>query len=342
MGVEFKGSLHDLYKTNLWLRTASRLLVRLGCFHATAFPELRRKATGLAWEEYLAPEKSIAMRVACQRSRLYHETAVAERIAGAIAERVGKPPSVRRYSEDPESDPPQLILVRFVDNLCTVSIDSSGALLHRRGYRLATAKAPLRETFASAMLLASEWDLRTPLLDPFCGSGTIPIEAALMAANIPPGLSRRFAFMDWPHFESKLWNQLISDAKKKIIPQLPAIMASDRDEGAIRAAKANAERAGVANFIEFSCKAISSISPPPGPGWVVTNPPYGVRLGRTPDLRNLYAQMGKIFRAKCPIWRVVLLCGNRPLIQRTGLKIDQEYSLVNSGLRVALVKARIP
>jgi len=174
-GIEFEGSLHDLYRANLYLRTASRVLVRLGEFYASTFPELRRKASRLVWEHYLSTERPIAFRVTCQKSRLYHEGAVAERLAGAIADRLRKPPPVRKYDAGSSADLPQLIIIRFVDNLCTISIDSSGALLHKRGYRLATAKAPLRESLASAMVLASGWDTISPLLDPFCGSGTIPI-----------------------------------------------------------------------------------------------------------------------------------------------------------------------
>src|SRR4030042_5077613 len=186
-GIEFQGSLHDVYRANFYLRTASRLLVRLGEFYASAFPELRRKASRLLWENYLAPERPIALRVTCQKSHLYHEGAVAERVAGAIADRLGKPPPVQKYNEDSGTELPQLFVVRLVDNLSTISIDSYGALLHRRGYRLATAKAPLRETLASAMVMASGWDGISPLLDPFCGSGTIPIEAALLAPSVRAG-----------------------------------------------------------------------------------------------------------------------------------------------------------
>jgi len=248
-GIEFQGSLHDVYRASLYLRTASRVLVRLGEFYASAFPELRRKASRLHWENYLAPERPIALRVTCQKSRLYHEAAVAERLAGAIADRLGKPPPVQKYHEDMSTDFPQLIVVRLVDNLCTISMDSSGALLHRRGYRLATAKAPLRETLASAMVMASGWDMTSPFLDPFCGSGTIPIEAALLARRVPAGYSRRFAFMDWPNFDSKFWNELLAHAGKAIASDIPKIIASDRDAGAIQAAQANAERAGVADCI---------------------------------------------------------------------------------------------
>ena len=340
-GIEFQGSLHDVYRANLYLRTASRVLVRLGEFYASAFPELRRKASRLLWENYLAPERPIALRVTCQKSHLYHEGAVAERMAGAIADRLGKPPPVQKYREDSGTDLPQLFVVRLVDNLCTISIDSSGALLHRRGYRFATAKAPLRETLASAMVMASGWDRISPLLDPFCGSGTIPIEAALLARRFPAGYTRRFAFMDWPNFDSKFWDELLADAGKAIVSDIPKIIASDRDAGAIQAAQANGERAGVADCIEFSRKAISAIDPPPGPGWVVTNPPYGVRLSGKNDLRNLYAQLGKVLRTRCPGWHVTVLCDSVQLIRSTGLEFDRGISMMIGGLRVRLVRCLI-
>jgi putative N6-adenine-specific DNA methylase len=340
-GIEFQGSLHDAYRANLYLRTASRVLVRLGQFYAAEFPELRRKAGRLLWENYLAPERSIALRVTCQKSRLYHETAVAERVAGAIGDRLGKPSPVQKYQEDSGTDLPQLIVVRLVDNLCTISIDSSGALLHRRGYRLATARAPLRETLASAMVMASGWNKISPLLDPFCGSGTIPIEAALLAGRVPAGYRRRFAFMDWPHFDSKFWNELLAGAAKAIVSEIPRIIGSDRDAGAIRAAQANAERAGVASCIEFSGRAISAIDPPPGPGWVVTNPPYGVRVSKTNDLRNLYAQFGKVMRAKCPAWQVTMICDRVQFIRNTRLDFDKGIPTMNGGLKVRLVRALV-
>jgi len=341
-GIEFQGSLHDAYRTNLHLRTASRVLVRLGQFYAAEFPELRRKAGRLLWENYLAPERLIALRVTCQRSRLYHETAVAERVAGAIEDRLGKPLPVHKYQEDPGTDLPQLIVVRLVDNLCTVSIDSSGALLHRRGYRLATTRAPLRETLASALVMASGWDKASPLLDPFCGSGTIPIEAALLARRVPAGFRRRFAFMDWPHFDSKYWEELLAEAANAIVSYIPRIMGSDRDAGAIRAAQANTERAGLAGSIEFSVRAISAIDPPPIPGWVVTNPPYGVRVSQAKDLRNLYAQFGKVMRATCPGWWVTMVCETIRLIRNTGLDFDQGIPTMNGGLKVRLVRSMAP
>jgi putative N6-adenine-specific DNA methylase len=338
-GVEYTGSLHDLYRANLHLRTASRVLVRLGAFHAAAFPELRRKASRLSWEEVLAPGQPVALRVTCHRSRLYHQGAVAQRIAEAIADRLGQSPPVRKWSEsgNNDKDPAQLILARLEDDQCTLSADSSGSLLHRRGYRLATAKAPLRETVAAGMLLASGWDTASPLLDPFCGSGTIPIEAALLAKKIPPGRDRRFAFMNWPNFDPGGWKALQSLSNDTPMTPFPKLIASDRDPGGIRAAQANAERAGVADCIDFSCRSLSAVEPPLAAGWVVTNPPYGVRVSARSDLRNLYAQIGKVLRSRCPGWDMAILCSSLTLLRHTGLTFDRRMDLSNGGLKVKLM-----
>jgi putative N6-adenine-specific DNA methylase len=202
--------------------------------------------------------------------------------------------------------------------------------------------APLRETLAAAMLLASGWNGTSPLLDPFCGSGTIAIEAALMARQIPPGRSRHFAFMDWPIFDRATWNELLSESSRGHKVPLPRILASDRDAGAIRAAQANAERAGVTDCIEFSCRAVSSIEPPPDRGWVVTNPPYGVRTESNKDLRNLYAQFGKVLQAKCTGWQVTMLCSSLQLIHNAGLKFDEGIPLMNGGIKVKLMRGKVP
>lgn len=339
-GVDFTGSRESLYRANLYLRTASRVIVRLGEFHATAFSELRKKAGRLPWERYLAPGQPVALRATCHKSRLYHSDAVVERVLGAIGDRLGVPASLSAWDEENEAlaNAAQGVVIRLANDQCTLSIDSSGALLHRRGYRLATAKAPLRETLAAAMILAAEWDGRAPLLDPFCGSGTLPIEAALWVRRIAPGKARRFAFMDWPDFDAGLWDTLLAEASAGERLDAPPLLASDRDAGAIQAATANAARAGVAANIAFSCRAVSAIEPPPGPGWLVTNPPYGVRVSAAKDLRNLYAQLGHVLRAHCPGWRVALLCNALPLLRQTGLSLDTSLTWVNGGLRVYVAR----
>ena len=340
-GVAFSGELEALYRANLHLRTASRVIVRLGDFYAAAFSELRKKAGRLAWERYLTPGQPVSLHVTCHKSKLYHSDAVAERVAGAIGDRLGRPTPRRKPTKSESEQLEQLVLVRLVNDHCTISVDSSGALLHRRGYRLATAKAPLRETLAAGMLLASGWDARSPLLDPFCGSGTIAIEAALMACGLPPGAKRRFAFMDWPGDQAQRWEALQAEIKPGAAGELPPIQASDRDAGAIEMARANAGRAGVAELIEFTCQAFSAIQPPPGPGWVVTNPPYGLRVSEGKDLRNLYAQLGNVLRRSCPGWQVSILCSEIKLLAQTGLKLDTSFEMVNGGVRVWLGRGKV-
>jgi putative N6-adenine-specific DNA methylase len=345
-GVAFEGNRRALYRANLHLRTATRVLVRLGAFYAAAFSELRKKAGRLSWERFLRPGQPVAIRVTCHKSKLYHSDAVAERIAGAIQDRLGQPSARHKPGAENEEAAPSapLVIVRLVHDQCTVSLDTSGAPLFQRGYRLATAKAPLRETLAAGVVLAAGWDCRSPLLDPFCGSGTLPIEAALLAQNLAPGRARRFAFMDWPDYDATLWARLLADAESQRLALAPRLWASDRDAGAIAAAQANAERAGVAGSIEFTRCAVSAITPPPGPGWIVTNPPYGVRVSENHDLRNLYAQFGHVLLAQCPGWRVAVLSSEDTLLHSMGLPFapEDQLPLINGGLRVKLARGVVP
>jgi putative N6-adenine-specific DNA methylase len=310
------------------------VLVRLPGFHAAAFSELHKKAARLPWESYLAPGRPVAIRATCRGSKLYHSEGVAERVLAAVGDRLGASPPRVKPADDDAENPAQLILVRLVDDACAISVDSSGALLHRRGYRLAVAKAPLRETLAAALILASGWDRASPLLDPFCGSGTIPIEAALLASNRAPGRKRRFAFMDWPSFDPKRWESILAEEAPRTAGPLPFIAGSDRDAGAIRAAGENASRADVARHIRFDHRAVSAIEPPPGPGLVVTNPPYGRRLSATKDLRNLYARFGDVLRERCSGWRVAILSDDVDLLRRTRLDLDTSLAFSNGGIKV--------
>ncbi len=341
-GVEFQGSLADLYLANLHLRTASRVLLQLGSFYADTFSDLGRRAKRLSWEAYLRPGRPVALRVTCHRSRLFHSVAVTERVMESIGSRLGQVSPIKKLDGEEKKNPPQLIIVRLVENHCSLSLDSSGALLHRRGYRLATAKAPLRETLAAGILLASGWDLHSPLIDPFCGSGTIPIEAALMARKIAPGINRHFAFMDWPNFDGETWGRLKALSRKGQPKSVPPIMGSDRDAGAIRAAGENAERAGVADHVSFSCRSLSDLDAPPGPGWVVTNPPHGVRLKSSRDLRSLYIRLGRVLRDQCPGWKAAILSGSDSFPALTGLNFNRQWPLRSGGLRVRLSLARVP
>ena len=341
-GISFSGDLRAIYQSNLNLRTVSRILVRLGNFHASAFSELRKKASRLPWEKFISPGQSISIRATCHKSRLYHSDAVIERVLGALCDRLGSVSINHKPTNLEDDNQYQLIVVRLFNDECTISIDSSGELLHRRGYRLATAKAPIRETLAAALLFASEWNKIDPLLDPFCGSGTIPIEGALLAKGVPPGLNRQFAFMLWPNFDNLTWENMLVTIQPKSSNKLPIIQASDRDAGAIEMSIANAMRAGVRDLIEFKCEAISSISPPPMPGFLVTNPPYGFRVNSNKDLRNLYAQFGNVARSHCKNWDISILCSDLNLLAQTRIKLDTSIKFNNGGIGVHLGRGIVP
>lgn len=336
-GIRFLSPLEGFYRANLWLRTANRVLVRLGRFHAIQFAELRRKAAALPWDRYLSPGQAVSIRTTCRHSKLYHSGAVSERVLGAIGDRLNRMPKQDTFND--ESPKAQLVLVRMDNDECTISLDTSGEPLHRRGYRLALAKAPLRETLAAAMLFASGWDRRSPLLDPFCGSGVIPIEGAMLAAGAAPGIQRNFAFMDFPGFMSETWVDLARQAAAAVLPPVGQILGSDRDAGAIKIAVENAERAGTAQWIQFSQATISAIQPPAGSGWVVTNPPYGVRISSGNDLRALYTQFGKVLRQHCPGWQTAYLCNDERLASLTRLDFTKGISLSNGGIPVKLTRA---
>jgi putative N6-adenine-specific DNA methylase len=253
--------------------------------------------------------------------------------------------------DEPERDAPaeQLFVIRVFKDVCTVSADTSGALLHLRGYRQALAKAPLRETLAAGVLLGSGWTGKTHLTDPMCGSGTIPIEGALIARRIAPGAKRRFAFLDWPGTSPWLWPRLIAEAEAFQLERCPVrITGSDRDQGAIAAARANAERAGVADDVEFSVKPVSALAESGGPrgdvarGWIVTNPPYGVRIGDVDRLRNLYADLGNAARRARPGWTLAVLSAEPRLDEQIRLSLEERLRTRNGGIPVRLLVGAIP
>lgn len=350
-GVEFRGTQDDLFRANLELRTATRVLLRIGSFPARGFEPLRRRAARLPWERFLAEGDALALRVTCRKSRLYHSGAVAQRLREAIAERLGFAPPPQPAPDDPDAAEPetrvealrsQLVLVRIEHDLCAVSVDASGEPLHRRGHRQSIGKAPLRETLAAALLLASGWDAESPLLDPFCGAGTIPIEAALLARRRAPGRARRFAFESWRDFDALRWAALLAAADARSPAGSPRILASDRDAGAVAATRANAQRAGVEGDLEVSQRALSALEVPAGPGWIVTNPPHGVRLSRRDDLRNLYARLGQVLRARCGGWQVALLSSGARLVGAAGLALEPQRELLHGGLRLTLFTGRVP
>lgn len=361
-GVSFSGGLHALYSANLHLRTASRIIMRLGQFPASAFHELERRASRIPWELAIPPGAAVDVRATSRKSRLYHSDAVAERVLTAIDRRVGGiAPTTGQPGGDSGGEQgqtlaqarpgeSQLVVVRIDHDRVTISADASGALLHLRGYRLAVARAPLRETLAAALLLASEWDAGSPLVDPMCGSGTIAIEAAMMARGIPPGLERRFAFERWPGFDASLWRAMVEGARERITVRAPApILASDRDAGAIEATADNARRAGVLDDLTIERRSLSAAEPPSsgshaagGIGWIVTNPPYGVRVGERAPLRDLYARLGQVARRRFPGWTLAILSADPVLERQLGLALDVCLRTTNGGIPVHVARGRIP
>jgi putative N6-adenine-specific DNA methylase len=350
-GVSFGCDAAGLARANLHSRLASRVVVRLASFRATAFHELERSARKIEWARFVAPKGTFRLRVTAKKSRLYHSDAIAQRVAEAVVRAVPSAVAVALKGKDDEGeaidspeasevDDSQLIVVRFDRDQCTISADSSGALLHRRGYRQAVARAPLRETLAAAMLAAVGYDASRPLVDPFCGSGTLVIEAAMMARDIAPGLQREFAAERWPEMRAAVWSAARDAARARIKPAAAApLIGSDRDTGAIAAAMANAERAGVSADVQFVQRALSDLVAPPGPGLLIANPPYGVRVGESGPLRDLFARLGQVARAQCSGWRVALLSGDRTLEGQTGLRFTEILKTNNGGIPVRVVTA---
>ena len=343
-GVEFEAGLEQLYTANLELRTASRVIVRLAEFPARAFYELERKAKRVPWDEIIGPGTPVRFRVTAKKSRLYHADAIAQRLQAVVGAEGGTSLGSGIDPEAGEEDPDgrdsgvQLFVVRVLRDVVTISADSSGALLHRRGYRQAGGKAPLRESFAAAMLLAAGYDGSAPLVDPFCGSGTIPIEAALLARRIAPGINRAFAFEQWPNSDAGLWSGLKASARQRALSAAPAaIVGGDRDAGAIAAAEANAERAGVARDIRFRTEAVSALEPPAGKGLVASNPPYGVRIGRAGDLRDLYARLGALLRERWSDWSVAMLVASPMPEREMGLSFGQAWESNTGGIAIRLL-----
>ncbi len=338
-GVAWRGAMRDLYSANLWLRTATRVLVRVSRFHAGSFAELERRSKAVPWGRFVRARDRARFRVACHKSALYHSDAVAQRLGESIAASTGC--SVAGDAEDVEDDATaaeQLFIVRVDHDSVTISADSSGALLHKRGYRQALAKAPLRETLAAAMLLSSGWKGADPLLDPLCGSGTIPIEAALISRNIAPGVNRDFRFERWPGFDAETWGGLRQAAIAGVVESAAsAIFASDRDAGAVDAAISNSERAGVSADVQISQQPLSAaFLPGDSSGWILTNPPYGVRVGT--DVRNLYAALGSMMKTSFAEWRLGLLTASPDMERQLELPMERVFETQNGGIPIRFLR----
>ena len=328
-GVSFSGGLEELYRVNLWSRTASRVLVRVGKVHARDFPELHRKIKRLPWGRFVKPEMPIAVRSTSRRSRLNHTGRLSETINVAIDGALGRTPLNPGDSE-------QLVLARIEDDVCQLSVDSSGELLHRRGYRSDISKAPLRENLAAGILNLLDWKGQESLFDPMCGSGTFLIEAALLCSGRAPGRTRRFAFQQWPRFRDGLWQNLLDEARRLESTCAIPLVGNDVDAGVVEAAVRNAERAACGDLVSFSTGPFDAVDASAERGLMICNPPYGVRLGDETELISLYQKFGQVCAERFKGWRVALFCPSDELIAATQLPFKSITELSNGGIRVRL------
>lgn len=329
-GIMVKGTWKDVWRANLVLRGCGHVLARIGSFRVQHLAQLDRLAREFAWGHVLRKDVPVRVEASCARSRIYHSGAVVQRIARAIAEEFGAP-----IDEEAEV----VVKARIEDDLCTLSIDSSGGSLHKRGHRLGVGKAPLRETLAALFLRHCGFTGDEPVVDPMCGSGTFVIEAAEIAAGLHPGRTRAFAFEQLATFDAAAWNQMKLAAAQ---PRVPAVrfFGSDRDAGAIRMATQNAERAGVSGVTQFRQQSVSDLVRPEGPaGLVIVNPPYGTRIGDKKPLFALYGALGQVLKERFSGWRVGLVTTDRSLARATALPfLPPAPPVLHGGLKVTLYR----
>jgi len=328
-GVTLKGGWPEVWRANLELRGPSRVLARIGSFRANHLSLLDKRARQISWRDILRRDVPFRVEASCKSSRIYHSGAAAQRVERAIAEELGATPS-------PEAD--VCVRVRIENDVCTLSIDTSGELLHKRGHKQAVAKAPMRETMAAMFLRQCGFDGTQPVLDPMCGSGTFVIEAAEIASGLQPGRSRSFAFEQLATFDTTAWQQM-RDAHASSTPSV-RFYGSDMDPGAVRMSRANAERAGVAGITEFSELSIVDVTAPEGPpGIVIVNPPYGDRVGEKGRVRSLYRTLGQTLLSRFSGWRIGLVTTETSLAAATGLPFTLEAEpVLHGGLRVTLYR----
>ncbi|WP_395018862.1 class I SAM-dependent RNA methyltransferase [Dongia sp.] len=331
-GVTVQGGWPEVWRANLELRGAARVLARIAEFRAMHVAQLDKRSRKVAWGEILRADQPFWVEASCKASRIYHQGAAAQRVTKAIQGTLGA-----SASEDAEV----VIKARIDDDLCTISVDTSGESLHKRGHKEAVAKAPMRENLAALFLRQCGFDGKEPVVDPMCGSGTFVIEAAEIAAGLQPGRSRRFAFEQLKTFDSVAWNRMRA-GKPAALPDGIKFHGSDRDAGAVAMSRANAERAGVASLTAFKQQAISDLTPPEGkPGLVIANPPYGARIGDRKQLTALYRALGQTLLAKFSGWRVGIITNETPLAEATGLPfLPPGDPVSHGGIRVRLFQTQ--
>ena len=334
-GVELRGDADTIRRINLESRLASRLLLRLATFKTLHLNELEKFAAKLDVAPYIRADEPLSVRASCRKSKIYHSGAAEERVQRGLAKKLGASLKTAEANLEEDDAPPQAVLVRFEHDVCTISLDTSGAHLHKRGYRLETAKAPLRETLAAALLAEAGYGGDQAFVDPMCGSGTFAIEAALLATRTAPGRLRSFAFERWPSHDVRAMRLLREKVDALRRPAPAPIVASDRDEGAVEITRRNAGRAQVA--IDVRRQSLSDAKPPAGEGLLLTNPPYGARIGDTRSLRDLYATLGKLANRAFADWTFGFVTTDERLARASAIAFTRSSApLPHGGLKIKL------
>jgi len=336
--VTFSGDLALMYKANLCLRTASRVLKVIHVFDAADADEIYEKAKKIDWQKYMSANQTFAIDSTVYSETFKHSQFVAYRVKDAVAdyfnEKINRRPSVRLTSPD------VTINVHISHNRCTISLDSSGESLHKRGYRVASTSAPINEALAAGILLMAGWNGQMNFIDPMCGSGTFLIEAGLIALNIPPGIFRKqFAFENWIGFDRELFDEIYNDDSQERDFRFK-IFGYDVSPKAIESAQDNIKAAGLSKYVELKKMPISEFVPPDAAGMLITNPPYGERI-KNEDLMELYRQIGSTFKHKCAGINSWVISSNLDCLHNIGLKPAQKIKLMNGDLDCELWKFNI-
>lgn len=330
--VTFIGDAEAVCRANVFLRTAERILIKVGQFHAETFDELFEGTKALPWEEYLPQNaKFWVAKAASVKSKLFSPSDIQSIMKKAMVERMRKVYRVNWFPEDGDAFPIRVFLHK---DEVTVSLDTTGESLHKRGYRKLTAKAPIAENLAAALIMLTPWNKTRILVDPFCGSGTIPIEAAMMAANMAPGMNRSFLAESWTHIISrKEWYACMDEAAELVdFSQMPDIQGYDIDDEMVRIARENAKLAGVEQYIHFQRRGIEALSHPKKYGFIITNPPYGERLEDKNTIASIYRTLGERYR-QLDSWSLYMITSYEDAQQMIGRKADKNRKIYNGMLK---------
>lgn len=330
--VTFQGDAEAVCRANIFLRTAERVLLKVGSFQAVSFEELFEKTKALPWEAYIPKDgKFWVTKASSVKSRLFSPSDIQSVMKKAMVRRLQEHYRMECFPEDGPEYPVRVFLMK---DQVTVGIDTSGASLHKRGYREVSGKAPITETLAAALIMLTPWRGDRILVDPFCGSGTFPIEAAMMAANIAPGMNRSFTAEKWTNLiPKKLWYDTVDEAGDLIRePEETDIQGYDADEDVIRIARRNAAEAGVEHMIHFQRRDVRDLSHPRKYGFIITNPPYGERLEDKKDLPELYRAFGESFR-RLETWSAYMITSYEDAERYFGRKADKNRKIYNGMLK---------